>query len=276
MSFSAIALISSSISQLANAIATIPSLIVKHLFNDTSNSTDSSYTDLTLLNTNGFLTDGTVKTINSTGSSIGNYITNYINLTRASAPGVTIMFRMKLTTSVSYSTSNNRFTVFRSRAEAIEDGFFTLSLYNNSGTIPNMIFEVWTSPVSGAGNNKLISRYGLIGSANFSYDNTFHHFCFTITETNSTGNYFVMQPYRNGTAIGTPVANNGSTDADHFSRFLTMKRIEFFPPSFNITGSPTVITFPPATCRIADFRIYNRVLNTTEINTCRTGGEVSS
>lgn len=265
--------------QLANELSTtIQTLIMKHLFTSTSNSTDSSYTTLNLANTNGFYTDGSVTSLNSTGTSIGNYIVNYTTLPShpATTQGLTIMFKMKLTTSVTYSSNNSKYAILRTKAEALEDGFLAIHLANSTGlTIPSLWLQYYPTCVSATGNNKLINYYGTVASNNLAYDNTFHHYTFTIIPTDSTGNYVTIKSYKNGTLIATQ-SNQGNTATNHFNNFLTMKRIEFFPPSFTIVGSPTIHSYSPATCRIADFRIYNKELNATEINTCKNGGELAS
>lgn len=274
--FSTLSTISSLITQVSIILTGIPSLVVKHLFIDTENSTDSNFTNLDLVGTTGFNTDGLVNIIESSGTALDNYIINYTNLSRLT-PGVTIMFKMRLTPTNAYLTTNTRRCIVRTKAENIEDCMMTISLTNNNTNAsvpPILILDIFPLALSGTGNNKLINRYGLIPSANMAYDDMYHHYCFTITETNSSGNYFTISSYKNGTQIGTPVSNNGDTNADHYGKFLNMKRISLFPSQFTISGSSTM-TFPPAKCIISDFRIYQKILDITEINICKNGDEIS-
>lgn len=277
MVLSIITSIASATYRITNAISTIQTLIMKHLFTSTSNSPDSSYTTLNLANTNGFYTDGSVASLNCTGTSIGNYILNYTTLPShpETTQGLTIMFQMKLTSSVTYSSNNTKYLIAQSRSETLEDALWTINLSNSTGTVPTLWFQFFPNAISGSGNNKVVNYYGSIASTNLAYDNTYHHYTFTIIPTNSTGNYVTIKSYKNGTLISTQ-ATQGNTATNHFNNFLTMKRIEFFPSNFSIVGSPTVLTFQAAICRIADFRIYNKELTATEINICKTGGEISS
>lgn len=273
--FSTIATISSSITtQIIEIFTGVSSLIVKHLFNDTSNSADSQYTTLTLANTNGFFTDGSTKTLNSTGTTINNHISNYITFTPATAPGLTIMFRMKLTTIITYTSNFNKYVIVQSKSEVVEDYYWFIALFNSSGNIPALWFQYPIAAISGAGNNKLTNFAISIPSANMANDNTYHHYAFTIKPVDVTGNTMYFKAYKNGTLISSSTV--GNVNANYFSNLLNMKRVAFFPPSYQIVGSPSTWNLTPATCRIADFRMYSKELTSAEINTCKNGGEISA
>lgn len=273
---STISTISSMINKVTLVASGVASLIVKHLFNDIENSTDSNsnYSTLDLANTNGFLTDGSTKTINSAGTHINNYINNYINLSVGDAPGITIMFNMKLTTVLTYTSNLKKYIIVQSKSEAREDFYWFIALFNSTGNVPALYLQYPYSAVSGIGNNKLANWAMNIPSANMANDNLFHHYAFTIKPVDGTGNTMYFKVYKNGTLIASTTV--GNTNANYYSNLLTMKRVEFFPASYNIVGSGNTWNLMPAHCRIADFRMYSKELTSSEINTCKNGGEITA
>lgn len=257
-----------SILQIYNSTGIVARMIVKYLFDTTANSVYSTYTTLTLANTTGVVTDGALQVLDSTN----NYITNYINLTTATAPGITIMFKMKLTTVVSYPTAQYRYNIVRSKSETVEDGYWAAYLQSaTSGTNPpNLGFIYMAIPVSGSGNNKVNPlTFIQIPYTSMAYDSTYHHYTITINPTDGTGNNLYQEIFKDATKITQATA--GSTATNHYNNFLQMKRVGLFPSSFSLVGSTVTVSNVPAICRITDFRIYSKVLSGSEITNCMNG-----
>jgi hypothetical protein len=251
-----------------NSVTTVSTMIVKYLFDTTANSEYSTYSTLTLANTSGVVTDGSLQVLDSSG----NYITNYINLTTATAPGITIMFKMKLTTVVNYPTAQYRYNIAMSKSESLEDGYWAVYLQSGTGNAspPNFCFIYMPSPVSGSGNNKVNPMVFLqIPSSVMSYDNAYHHYAITINPTDGTGNNFYLENFLDATKYTS--TTGGNTVTNNYNNFLQMKRVGLFPASFSIVGQTVTVSNVPAICRITDFRIYSKVLSSLEITHCMNG-----
>jgi hypothetical protein len=103
-------------------------------------------------------------------------ILRIIFLTTATAPGITIMFNMKLTDVVNYPTNNYKYNIARSKSQSLEDGYWSIHLHSANGntTPPNLKFVYTPTPASGTGNNKLIGWAIGVPYRSMAYDDTYH------------------------------------------------------------------------------------------------------